>query len=342
MNDKYIECSCGCGTLIPALTDGKKSRPRKYVAGHQNKAKKIDHGMIECACGCGTLIPAYNDNRTNRPRKYAFGHQNKGKKKTEKQKRQISATRIVDNGKAYDERNELKMCACGCGTLITKRNRSIKHNYVNGHQNRGRKFTDEHIKNMSVCRIGKQCGVDNPFFGKQHTIETKLILSAKASTRTGTKNHFYGKKHTDESKQKMAEKSRILSKGRVMSPEAIKKISMGLSGKNHYNWKGGISFEPYCKKFNNAFREKIRMKFNHTCFICGITQQEQIDRSISNGKQTKKLSVHHVNYNKDCLCDGVKCEFVPLCTSCHIKTGHNRAYWEKLIVDKLLNSSNAP
>lgn len=112
------------------------------------------------------------------------------------------------------------------------------------------------------------------------------------------------------------------------------------NGKNNGRWIGGVSFAPYCIKFNNKFKESIRNKFNRTCFLCGITENEQIKKQIkkqkNNGKRTYKLAVHHVNYNKDCLCDDIKCEFVPLCINCHGKTNaNNRQYYEKLIMDKL-------
>lgn len=97
------------------------------------------------------------------------------------------------------------------------------------------------------------------------------------------------------------------------------------SGVNSPMWKGGISFEPYCHKFNKAFKETIREKFGRVCFLCPTTEEE-------NGR---KLSVHHVNYNKDCLCDGSDCEFVPLCIRCHSKTNNSREHWEQTIMEKL-------
>ena len=102
------------------------------------------------------------------------------------------------------------------------------------------------------------------------------------------------------------------------------------SGENAHTWNGGISFEPYCHKFNEKFKESIREKFGRVCFLCPTTEEE-------NGQ---KLSVHHTNYNKDCLCDDSDCEFVPLCVRCHSKTNANRDYWEKTIMDKLINPIN--
>lgn len=85
---------------------------------------------------------------------------------------------------------------------------------------------------------------------------------------------------------------------------------------------GLVSF-PYCSKFNGVFKEKIRGEFNRECFICGLSEE-------LNGK---KLPIHHVNYNKDCLCDDSFCYFVPLCNSCHSRTNNNREFWEKLLTN---------
>lgn len=107
-------------------------------------------------------------------------------------------------------------------------------------------------------------------------------------------------------------------------------------GVNNGRWKGGVSFEPYCQKFNGRFKESIRDKFNRTCFLCGITEKDmQQDQRKRGKKRIYKLSVHHVNYDKNCLCDDSICEFVPLCISCHAKTNNDRDYWEAQITERI-------
>lgn len=83
------------------------------------------------------------------------------------------------------------------------------------------------------------------------------------------------------------------------------------------SWKGGISFEPYCPKFNREFKERVRAYFGYQCIECGTPQ---------NGK---KLGVHHVNFDKMSCCNDVVPLFVPLCNSCHAKSNFNRPYWEQ-------------
>lgn len=102
-------------------------------------------------------------------------------------------------------------------------------------------------------------------------------------------------------------------------------------GENGLNWQGGLSFEPYCHKFNNEFKEYIRDKFGRVCFLCPTTE-------VENGQ---RLSVHHVNYNKKCGCDDDEtCQFVPLCRSCNSKVNTNREMWETKIKQKMQNKLN--
>ena len=119
-----------------------------------------------------------------------------------------------------------------------------------------------------------------------------------------------------------------VKKGKIVSEETKFKISEALKGEKSHMWKGGISFKPYCIKFNKAYKAYIRELFGNKCFLCGMTEED-------NGR---KLDVHHVNYNKDGGCDGTKCICVPLCVSCHAKTGNKRKYYQELIIRKLKNA----
>ena len=106
------------------------------------------------------------------------------------------------------------------------------------------------------------------------------------------------------------------------SIESRKKMSerlLGKCGPESRNWKGGIAFEPYCPKFNDTFKERVRAFFGHQCQMCGHLWQ----------RGETSLHVHHVNYRKDACCaKDVKPLFVPLCNGCHGKTQGHRAFWE--------------
>lgn len=92
-------------------------------------------------------------------------------------------------------------------------------------------------------------------------------------------------------------------------------------GEGNPMWLGGKSFEPYCHKFNDELKEYVRDKFGRQCFICG---------SPENGR---KLSVHHVDYNKLQGCKGKTWTLIPLCNSCHPKTNRNRSHWFNLLIN---------
>lgn len=145
--------------------------------------------------------------------------------------------------------------------------------------------------------------------GRKHTEETKLEMSINRSGKCiGNEHYMFGKHLPEETSKKMSD----VRKGKHM-------------GEYNPNWRGGTSFEPYCEKFNDNFKELIRNNFGRMCFMCLAAEED-------NGQ---KLCVHHVSYDKDCMCNGEECEFVPLCKKCHSTTNGGRDLWEKLIINVL-------
>lgn len=113
-------------------------------------------------------------------------------------------------------------------------------------------------------------------------------------------------------------------KGKSVSDDTKKRLSeshMGKNGPLASNWKGGISFEPYCIKFTKELKEEVREAFGRKCFVCGMPE---------NGK---KLCVHHVDYNKSQGCKGLKWSLIPLCNACHLRTNNYRWHWFALLRD---------
>jgi hypothetical protein len=92
-------------------------------------------------------------------------------------------------------------------------------------------------------------------------------------------------------------------------------------GPNSHYWQGGISFEPYCPKWNEDIRIRIRQFFGDKCILCGKSHEENV----------KNLSCHHIEYNKQACCDGKPVQFAALCISCHQKTNFDRARWEAML-----------
>jgi hypothetical protein len=172
---------------------------------------------------------------------------------------------------------------------------------------KGRTLTEAHKANLGAAKKGNK----HPMFGKHRTEETKAKISASEK----------GKIVRDETKALIS----VASRGRRHTERVKERIGAATRGDKHWNWQGGISARKYCYRFNITYKRKIRARFGNVCFLCGKTQ-------IENGE---KLSVHHVNYNKNCGCDNTKCICVPLCKSCHTKTNGHREYWYKKIITKL-------
>ena len=147
---------------------------------------------------------------------------------------------------------------------------------------------------------------------------------------------MFGTHPSEESRQKMSDShmgNPGFWTGKKFSAEHVENMSkthMGnpgfWTGKPRYggnenpNWKGGISFLPYCEKFNKDLEERVRDFFGRCCYLCAKNEMD-------NGR---RLDVHHVNYDKMVCCNDVKPLFVPLCQSCHVKVHNDRDEWEKL------------
>jgi hypothetical protein len=163
-----------------------------------------------------------------------------------------------------------------------------------GESKKGNKYNlGKHRSEATRGKISESMGGKN--LGKHHTEETKTHMS---EIRKGNKN-WLGKHRSEETKRKLSEANK---------------------GEKSHLWKGGISFAPYCQKFNNEFKERVREFFGRECVECGAPEEDNGER----------LNVHHVNFRKDACCaEDVTPLFVTLCRSCHAKTSHNnRVFWE--------------
>ena len=177
----------------------------------------------------------------------------------------------------------------------------------------GKHFSDDSKKKMSVANTGRKS-----------SDETRKKISKATS---GSNNPRYGKKVTPEQRQKQSETMKLFYQ---KHPEVLIVQSENRLGELSSNWRGGISFEPYCPKFNQDLKERVRAFFDNTCITCGKTTKE-------NGKA---LSVHHVEYDKSACCDGKPVHFAAMCHRCHSKTNFDRERWEAMmhrIIDEIYN-----
>jgi len=142
---------------------------------------------------------------------------------------------------------------------------------------------------------------------------THLTKEHKLNISKGNK----GKKRpprTDEWRHKQS----IAQSGNSNGPHTEKtkqKISATHQGIPYEEWVGFSNEASYCEKFDEACRERIREKYNYKCFVCNKHQ----DKNITKTGKHNKLSVHHVDMNKDQGCNGNEWKLVTLCMSCHSK-----------------------
>lgn len=92
------------------------------------------------------------------------------------------------------------------------------------------------------------------------------------------------------------------------------------SGSNNCNWRGGISFEPYCDAWSDKeYKNYIRARDDHRC--CNPN---------CSSKNPNDLTIHHIDYNKkNCGPNNL----ITLCRSCNSKANFNRDYHEEFYSD---------
>jgi hypothetical protein len=146
--------------------------------------------------------------------------------------------------------------------------------------------------------------------GKKHTEEDKIKMRKHRSEKC--KESMRNKIVTEEHKRKIGE-----SVSKSWTDERKKANALSHKGEKSCWWKGGIAYLPYPNEWTDDLRESVRKRDNYICQECGLHQDEL--KGIH-----KKLSVHHIDYNKDNLNPD---NLITLCVSCHSKTNYNREYW---------------
>lgn len=120
--------------------------------------------------------------------------------------------------------------------------------------------------------------------------------------------------------------SNCLMSGHSGSCGCYVKFINGLKcGPKSSNWKGGISYEPYC----DAWRDKEYKKsiLERDDFRCQNTNCNKI---------YKRLNIHHIDYNKK-NCHPTN--LITLCISCNAKANFNRQKWQKIYKEVMVQRS---
>lgn len=145
--------------------------------------------------------------------------------------------------------------------------------------------------------------------GRKHSSKTKEKCS---KAKLGKKQ---SKEHTEKIRQKNLGKKRSYE-----TKEKLKLAKLHLfSALDH------LLKDKYCPLWTHRLRESVRIRDSYTCQLCGIIQEEH------KSKTGKKLSVHHIHYDKkNCYPD-----CITLCDSCNVKANFNRKYYESLFMNIL-------
>jgi hypothetical protein len=184
-----------------------------------------------------------------------------------------------------------------CGKLLSnyKAKRCQSHAYIgklNSMYNRiGENASGFRNGNYLTKHYCIECKVNEISYGNWMYGKKKCSFCANK----GKNNPFYGKKHFKNSKW-------------------YKKMV----GKNHFNWRGGMSKFPYAFEFTPELKEQIRKRDNYTCQKCNKTEIQEL-------KQNKrKLTIHHIDYNKNNCKEN---NLITLCERCNSIVNFNRDYY---------------
>jgi hypothetical protein len=191
--------------------------------------------------------------------------------------------------------------------IMAERNRSQKHRDQVSKARKGRKLPEWQIEILRESNIGRvdseetrkkksesHKGEKNIWYGKQLPEETRKKMSEAKKKIIGEKHPRYGVKlteetkekirlsntgkgHSEESKCKMAEShtgQKNHMYGKEHTPETRYKMTLSRLGEKNHQWRGGVSYETYCKKFNPEFKIRVRAFFGNKCIFCGKTKEE--------------------------------------------------------------------
>ena len=99
------------------------------------------------------------------------------------------------------------------------------------------------------------------------------------------------------------------------------KNSLSKSGDKHYNWKGGITCEPYCDAWaDKEYKKSILERDNYQC------------QNPDCWGTSKRLTIHHIDYVKK-HCD--PWNLITVCNSCNSRANHDRE-WHKAFYNAIM------
>ncbi len=229
-------------------------------------------------------------------------------------------TRIGKNnsmyGKHHSEETKRLMSLSKIGLKMPPRTQEYRDNVSK--RMKGKPKSKESIEKMKETkkRLFKEGKIK--VWNKGLNKEEDIRVRRNGINSSKTKKKLF--KNKDYKEKFLENNSGCFQKG--MIPWSKGKYLEYLRGENNHNWRGGICNEPYSFEFNKELKKYIRSKYNYRCAECGYSEK-QLEYT---------LHIHHIDYNKKNYKED---NLMPLCRSCHSKTGFKRDDWTKYFQEKI-------
>lgn len=164
----------------------------------------------------------------------------------------------------------------------------------------------------------------NPMFN----IETqeKVSKTAKKNFKEGKISPYLCSNKGKEQISKIAKEKMLSDKNPMYKEKNKEKARQRFSGENNLKWNGGtcVKLKPYYLNQNKKLRKKINKRDNFCCQTCGLSKKES------------RINIHHIDYNN---LNNQESNMITLCVSCHMKTNHDRDFWQKHYTKIMLDRS---
>ena len=195
---------------------------------------------------------------------------------------------VCDEGKSVMWDGHGDLCIKCANQMEERREEQTRTMTGEGNPNFGCKTSEKTLGLQRAVKLGK----NNPMYGQPRSAKDRKAIS------DATMGHDVSQNTRDAVSK--------AQKNRAKPKEERIRISCGMQGipVEEFN---GFAEDKYCYKFNEPCREHNREKYDRKCFLCGKLESE-------NGR---KLSVHHIDGNKDQGCNGHDWKLTPLCGVCH-------------------------
>jgi hypothetical protein len=230
----------------------------------------------------------------------------------------LEKVKITKNGNFYIGKHayyELLCLECSEIFLGTRQSKYCNHQC----QAKSQLYKDK----LKSSLMGKNTGENNPMFGRKGNRHPNYGKPLSPERRKKIGEQSRNRRHSDETKQKCGN----VNRGKKFSEEHRRKISIGVSGSNNYNWRGGISCEPYCQQWTDK---------EYKDWLINKRDAGKCQNSQCNGK-SKKICLHHINYDKkDCR----PANLITLCISCNSKANKDREWhesWYSLLLKRRIH-----